>query len=168
MSSHPIDLTKAEDRLFKVRKLVFNTYDIAHPQIKGQLRVITVPLNFIQLAKKIQPGSESANIGTSSQTLVSFTNKGKKLTPTRTAVTPQLIATAKKENLTRFYENAHEPWNEFILQGTPPLLVRVKTILTRVEWLTEHVNQQGDPVLWANTNVSLDVSEDTAGESGLE
>lgn len=168
MSSPPIDLSKAEDRLFKVRKLVFNTYDIVHPQIKGQFRVITIPLNFIQLAKKIQPGSGSPNMGTSSQTLVSFTNKGKKLTPTKTVVTPQVVTTAKKENLTKFYENANEPWNEFILQGTPPLLVRIKTVLTRVEWLTEHVNLQGDPVLWANTNVSLDVSEDNTGESGLE
>lgn len=168
MSLPPIDLTKAEDKLFKVKKLLYNTYDIAHPKIKGQFRVITVPQNFIQLTKKIQPGGSRANMAVSSQTLVGFSNRGKKLTPTSTLVTPEIVSSAKKEDLTRFYENANEPWNEFILQGTPPLLVRLKTILTRVEWLTEHVNSQGDPVLWANTNVSIDVFEENTGESGLE
>jgi hypothetical protein len=164
----PPDITKGIDKLFKVKKIQYNTYDVDHPTIKGQLRIITIPQNFIEMPKIPTAPPNHHNIILASQTLVSFTNKGSKKTPTSIPVTPQIAATAKKEDMTRFYENSNEPWCEFILQGNPPLVARVKTVLTRVEWLTEHVNPQGDPILWAFTNVNVDIFEEKSGESGLK
>ncbi len=164
----PPDLTKATDKFFKIKKMQYNTYDIEHTKIKGQLRVITIPQNFLELPKLATDPQNHHNIGLASQTIVAFTNRGEKMTPTNSLISPNMVPTAKKEDLTRFYENSNEPWCEFILQGRPPLLARVKTVLTRLEWLTEYVNPQGDPVLWAYTNVNVDVFEEQTGESGLE
>jgi len=167
MSAPPLDITKAKDRLFKIKKLQFNTYDIEHSVIKGQLRIITIPKNFIELPNP--PGSQkSANIGVGSQTIVAFTNRGKKGTPTEANITPEMIPSEEKIDLTRFYENSYEPWSEFVLQGDPPLLVRLRTILTKITWLKNRINNQGDPMLWANSNISLEVFDESTGESGLE
>ena len=167
MSDQPIDLIRTTDRLFRIRRIQYNTYDIEHTEIRGQLRVITIPKNFLQLPEEFNSPDGLPTIVLGSQTLVSFTNSGEKLKPTNTQITPEVLQHAQKTDLTQFYENSNEPWCEFVLQGDPPLTVRLRTVLTRIQWLTEHVNETGDPVLWAYTNVTLETFQDNIQDSGL-
>ena len=168
MNSVPEGIAEATDKLFKIKKIRYNTYDVQHSKVRGQLRTITIPNNFLQLPHKFSSSSGLPSVALASQTLVSFTNFGKKQVPTTPNVTPEIMATSNKTDLTRFCENSYEPWCEFVLQGDPPLLVRIKTVLTRVDWLVDHVSYSGDPFLWAYSNTSLEVFQENDTESGLE
>lgn len=158
-----VDPTKLTDKLFKIKRLSYNTYDVEHNTVKGQLRVIAIPNNFVQI-----PNSNVGKIpqiGVGTQNVIGFTNRGKKLKPVNPDVSPNQIRDQDKEDITTYIENEHEPWNEFLLEDN--LTVRIKTVLTKVTWIKTVVNLQGDPLLWANTNINLDVSESKIGESGL-
>ena len=158
-----IDFTKLSDKKFKIKKLQYNTYDIVHSTVKGQLRMLAIPKNFVALP--LQPGQKGLpHFGVSSQTIVGFTNGANKMKPTP-HVPPQ-ISDSEKEDITTFVENSNEPWNEFILEGN--ILIRLKAVLTKVTWFTSQVNDTGDPVLWANSSINIDVFENKIGESGLQ
>ncbi len=158
------DFTKFKDKLFKIRQLAYNTYDIQHPMIKGQLRIIAVPGNFVQMARaNTEDGIPQIGVGT--QNVIGFSNMGKKLKPINSNISPDQLSSTDKEDITRYVENEHEPWNEFLLEDN--LLVRLKTVLTKVTWVKPSVNIQGDPLLWVRTSINVDVSKSKIGESGL-
>lgn len=160
-----IDPTTLEDKLFKIKKLQYNTYDIEHSAVKGQLRLIIIPKNFAQLPR--QSGTKGLpQIGVSSQTIIGFTNRGKKMKPKNSNVTPETLSDEEKEDITTFVENSNEPWNEFVLEGN--FLIRLKAVLTKVTWLKTSVNTGGDPTLWANSSVNIEVFENKTGEAGLQ
>lgn len=160
-----IDPTTLTDKLFKIKRLAYNTYDVDHPTVKGQLRVIAIPYNFVQLPPPNSSVGQMPQIGVGTQTVVGFSSQGQKSKPKNLDASPDQLPDNEKEDITAYVANEHEPWNEFLLEGN--LLVRMKTVLTKVTWLKTSVNFQGDPLLWANTNANLDVSESKLGESGL-
>ncbi|MDE0526704.1 MAG: hypothetical protein OXI27_08960 [Thaumarchaeota archaeon] len=160
-----IDPTKLTDKLFKIKRLAYNTYDVGHPTVKGQLRVIAIPHNFFQPPSHDSGVGQMPQIGVGTQTVVGFTNRGQKFKPKNLDVSPDQLPDNEKEDITPYVANEHEPWNEFLLEGN--LLVRIKTVLTKVMWIKTAVNLQGDPFLWASTNANLDASESKLGESGL-
>lgn len=160
-----IDISKLKDTLFKIKKLQYNTYDIVHPTVKGQLRMLVIPKNFAELPKR--PGQKGlSQFGVASQTIVGFTSRGKKMKPTDAIATPDMVADSDKEDITTFVENGNEPWNEFLLEGN--IMIRLKAVMTKVTWLKPNVNNAGDPVLFANSSINIESFENKTGESGLE
>lgn len=159
------------DKLFKIRKLQFNTYEIDHPEIKGQLRLITIPVNLYEVPKSQLP--PNANTGglpvfmVGSQSIAGFSNKGKRYTPN--PQTQENMGKAPRIDLTNFVvqEQTFEPWNEFVIQGKPPLIVKLRTILTCVEWFQGLTNPVGDPALNALSDVTHSVSVAPTGEAGM-
>lgn len=160
------------DRLFKIKKLQFNTYEIDHSEIKGTLRLINIPSNIMEIPEKLIPPQARnpglPNLMTGNQTIVAFSNKGKKKESSLKLPNRQEMISAKREDLTSFIiDNPFEPWNEFLIQGNPPILLKTRTILAKLEWFPEYVNKLGDPYLWANHNTTDSVSITKTGESGM-
>jgi hypothetical protein len=166
-----LDSTKLIDRLFRVKKLQFSTYQVDHPEVKGQLRVMGVPANILEVPKdQVPQGAIPA--GTTAyviafQGVVAFANQGTKRTPSA-QITPEDFQKARKEEITTYaQDSASEPWNEFVLGGNPPTIVRTRTILTRLDWLPDLTDQFGGPVLSANHNTTQSVSGSDASEAGM-
>jgi len=160
-----IDFSQSQDKLFKIKKLQYSTYDIVHPTIQGQFRMIVIPQNFVQLQRALNVKG-LPQIGVGSQTIVGFSSTGKKMTPTNQNVTPEMLSDDKNEDITTFVENSNEPWNEFSLEGN--LLIRLKSVMTKLIWIKNSVNVRGDPSLWANSIINLEVFENKTGDTGLQ
>ena len=158
-----IDSTKLHDRKFKIKKLQYNTYDIVHPTVRGQLKMLVVPKNFAEFP--LQPGQKGLpQFAIWSQTVVGFTNSKNKMTPTPPIQLDQ-IPDSGKTDITTFVENSNEPWNEFILEGN--ILIRLKAVLTKVTWFNSQVTDLGAPLLWANSSINMEPFKNEVGETGL-
>jgi len=163
---------ECKDKLFKIKKLQYNTYEIDHVEVKGTLRLMNIPNNILEVPEKfippeqIQPDVPSFVVG--SQTIVAFTSRGKKKEPSLKLPSRNDMKTTKRIDLTNFIlDQPFEPWNEFIVQGDPPILLKQRTILAKLDWYSEFTNQLGDPYLWANHTTTQSSSIATTGESGL-
>lgn len=165
--------TKGKDRLFKIKKFQSSTYEVSHPNATGQLRLTTVVTNILEVPDEFVPPEQRTpdlpTLAVSAQTIVAFSSTGKKLEPSTKLPSPQEIKTLPKEDITSFSTDlTHEPWNEFVIQGTPPLVLKQRTIMLKLELIKDYVTPMGDPYLWANHNSPISVSLATTGESGLE
>jgi hypothetical protein len=168
-----IDPHKLKDKLFKVKKLNYNTYEIDHSEIKGTLRIIAIPVNILEVPSESLPLSAKTSglpvFMLATQVVTGFSNRGKRYEPKFSPMTQADYNKAKRTDLTNYViqEQSYEPWNEFVIQGTPPILVRTRTILTKVEWLEGFTNPIGDPALSTNHSTTHSVSVASAGEAGL-
>ena len=163
---------RLNDKLFRVRKFQYNTYQIDHPQVKGTLRISNIPTNIFEVPDTMIPqDAKMSGVPTylvAGQTLVAFTNSGDKKEPSKQSLTPDIMKTARKIELTNYViDQPFEPWNEYVIQGDPPVLITRRTILARLEWFPDYTNGFGDPSLWAYENTTQNVSVTSTGESGL-
>ncbi|MDH2899951.1 MAG: hypothetical protein PXY39_03175 [archaeon] len=170
MPSFSPDLLK--DKRFKIKKLQFNTYEVDHPNAKGQLRVINIAGNIFEVPESLIPPEARTglpNFAIAAQTFIAFTNRGVKGTPSTEALTPDLVKRSKRVDVTSYAQDSpSEPWNEYVVEGEPPLIVKQRTILTKLELIVGHYNQFGDPFLWANTQSTTSVATSEASEAGME
>jgi len=164
---------KVEPLPFRIKKFDYNRYYIDHSTIKGILNLGNVVNAVGKVPDSMIPPNqvppEGIAIGVGYQAIVSFTNQGTKHDPSPELPTPQEITKAEKSELTNYIinENSFEPWNEYVLVGNPPKLMKTKTILMKVEWVVGHYNNLGDPYLWVNHNTSHTISDVDAPESGM-
>lgn len=167
--SFSIDPSKLKDKRFKIKKVQFNSYEVDHPSLKGQLKLLSIPTNILEVPRDSIPRSSSSDapafvIGT--QAIVSFTSQKEKTAlkvPSKSD-----IDSAKKIDVTSFIiDPPYEPWNEFILEGSPPMIVRTKTVLTKLQWIEGYTDQVGGPSLWAQHNTTHSVSPSQTGEAGM-
>jgi hypothetical protein len=170
---------KLIDKRFKIKKMQYNQYEVDHNQVKGQLRLLNVPTNILEVPKNLFPAEvanqeipsfvianpEFPSFVIATQVVLAFTSSlPRNETRVRTAGSPAL----NKREITDFIVDApYEPWNEILLQGSPALLVRIRTILTKLEWIENKTDTMGGPALLVNHNVNHDVTIAPAGEAGL-
>jgi hypothetical protein len=165
-----IDVSNLQDKRFKIRKIQYNTYEVHHSHLKGQLRLIVVPTVILQLPKEVAGPSKNGypSFIISTQAVVGFASdlQRKLVSP---LVNDSDIAQAKKIDITSFIisESSNEPWNEFIIAGSPLLMIRAKTILTRLEWVEGHTDSFGGPILSVNHNTTHSVTDAPVGEAGM-
>jgi len=127
---------------------------------------LEVPENFIPPEART---SDVPNYMIGYQAIVSFSSRGKKTDPSKKLPDKSELKKARKMELTSYIlEQAFEPWNEYIIQGDPPIIVKTRTILAKVEWYADYYNGLGDPYLWANHNTTISASKTEAGDAGLE
>jgi hypothetical protein len=161
-----------KDRRFRIKKLQFNTYEVDHPTVKGQLRILNVPAYIMEVPEGMIPPQAQTpglpNYAIVNQNVVSFSNSMKKGSPSNVQYGPQEIAKLKKQDITSYaQDSSFEPWNEFVVEGAPAIMIKQKTVLAKLELLIGIVNQFGDPSLLAGTSVNNAVSIATTGEAGL-
>ena len=170
MPSFGIEPSRLIDKRFKIKKMQYNKYEIDHNQVKGELRLLNVPTNILEVPKDTLPGEvvnpefpsfvianpEFPSFVIATQVIVAFTSS---LPRTETKITTAGAQTLKKREITSFIvDSPHEPWNEFLLQGSLPIVVRIRTILTKLEWIENNTDTMGGPALSVNHNVTHDVT----------
>lgn len=178
MPGFSIEPWKLIDKRFKIKKMQYNKYEVDHNQVSGELRLLNVPTNILEVPKNILPAEAKPQFPSiliinpefppfviGSQVIVAFTsNLPKTEANARTSGAPTL----KKRDITSFIVDApYEPWNEFLLETSPPLLVRLRTILTKLVWLEGTTDAMGGPALSVSHDVTKDITIAPAGEAGL-
>ena len=179
MSEFGIVPWKLIDKRFKIKKMQYNHYEVDHTLVKGQLRLLNVPTNILEVPKNLYPkevvnpeipsfviaNPEFPSFVIATQVIVAFTSS---LPRNETEANASGAPSFNKREITSFIVDApYEPWNEFLLQGSPALLVRIRTILTKLEWIENKTDTMGGPALLVNHNVNHDVTIAPAGEAGL-
>lgn len=150
----------------------FSTYELDNPNVKGQIRVLAVPVIIMEIPERLVPEeAKTPGIPTysiMSQNVIGFVNTGKKGPPSPQVYTPEELKKSKKVDISSYAQDSpFEPWNEFVIEGTPAILIKQRTILAKVELVVDHYNQFGDPILMISPSITNSVSIATTGEAGL-
>jgi len=167
-----IPIEKVTSLQFRIKKLNYNKYFINHSQIKGVLYLTNVVTNVGEVPVDVIPAtqriSNEPQVGVSYQPIVAFINQGKRFPPTELPKSTE-IANKEKIDLTDFitHEEDYEPWNEYVIQGDPPRILKTKTILNQVYAIIGVYNNMGDPYVLASHNTTYSVSVKSSAESGL-
>lgn len=178
MSSFSIPITPKDidSLLFRIKKFEYNKYKIEHPIVKGFLRVANMPTNIFKIKDEaLVRIPNNMNIPTNAKYLISyqgivgFDNRGEKK-KSKQPWRREYINSKPKQDLFSYIniEQTSEPWNEFVIQGENPILVRTKTILTNAFLYIDYYNNQEDPIIHALHNTSISISEEPNAEIGLE
>ena len=154
------------DRMFRVRKFQYSTYEVRHPEITGTLRLANIPSNIVEKAGASNRDRNRLEYGVTGQVIMGFSNKGEKKKPSPTPAPAKL--SGETEDLTQhILDNPFEPWNEYVLEGDPAVIVGTRTILANLEWYVDHTNELGDPLLWASQNTTIRAVRSDVADAGL-
>ncbi len=170
MSGIPIE--KVTSLQFRIKKLNYNKYFIKHSQVEGVLYLTNIVTNVGEVPADLIPAtqrmSNEPQVGISYQPIVGFINQRKRLPPTELPKNTE-IPNKEKVDLTDFiiHEEDYEPWNEYVIQGDPPRILKTKTILNKATWIVGVYNNLGDPYIITNHNTTYSVSVKNAPESGM-
>ena len=110
------------------------------------------------------PGTSGSVFTLVTQGVVGFANLGNKGASNPSLITPQEYLTLPKEDITSYAHARDEPFNEYLVGGNPPLLVRTKTVLMKAELIKDRYNAFGDPQILVSYNTSHSVAEYKVGE----
>jgi hypothetical protein len=153
------------DRAFRILKIEWSIYDIDHPDIKGTIRLVGIPSNIYEVPGNLLPADKLGPVFTLAiQGIVGFANRGRKGARDSRAITSDEYPKLPKEDITSYAHARDEPFNEFLVGGSPPLLVRTKTVLIKVERVKDRYDAFGDPQVIVTHNTSHSVSEYKADE----
>lgn len=168
-----INANETESCVYRIKKFDFNSYRIDHPQVQGVLRLASIPTDIMKIPdEKFPPDADipdEAKYILGYQTIVGFTNTGEKKIPTEGKLRQRNdLKKAKKMELTGYItqSSVSEPWNEYVISGADPKLLKTKTILSKLEWYIEITTRLGDPYLWANSSTTVNVSDNPIPEGG--
>jgi len=53
------------------------------------------------------------------------------------------------------FQALDEPWNEYLVSGPKPQLLRSKCVASRIHYLANRYNRQGDPGVWVEAGILL-------------
>jgi hypothetical protein len=163
--SASIDPTKLRNLDFRIQKVNWSIYDVNTSNISGVLRLLAIPINILEVPRNLLPpgsvpaGTSMPSFALTTQGIVGFNNHGKKGPANPNPLTPAEIEKAEKQDITQYAEPREEPFNEYIVAGKPPYLVRTRTVLNKLELLVDRYDMFGDPVIWVNHSTSHSVSE---------
>lgn len=157
----------AVDRMFRVKEFEYSIYEVQHPKVTGTLRLANIPSNIVERAGAGNRDHDRLEYGVTGQVIVGFSNKGEKGKSVSTPA-PAELRGAEKEDLTPYIlENPFEPWNEYVVEGDPPVIVGTRTILANLDWYVGYTNELGDPLLWASQNTTVRASRSDVADAGL-
>ena len=148
------------DRPFRILKVEWSIYDIDHPDVKGTIRLVGIPSNIYQVPGNLLPDGALGPVFTLvTQGIVGFANLGKKGPNDSRPITYDEYPKLPKEDITSYAHARDVPLNEFLVEGSPPLLVRTKTVLMKAELVKDRYDAFGDPQVLVTHNTSHSVSE---------
>ena len=156
--------------MYRTKTFEYNRYHIDHPDVKGVLRLATIPVDVIRMDKSKIPEGFVVEDGNeyivSTSTTIMFVNWGKKKMPTE--ITGKL-SSHKKVSILQYSikEQADEPWCEYVVQDRPSELLRIRTILTDVYYYPDIITSIGDPCMTTKHSINIAVTDNIAPESGM-
>jgi hypothetical protein len=144
----------------------WSVYDIDHPKVRGSIRLAGIPSNIYEVPRKGRRARKLGPIFTLAiQGVVGFTNQGEKGPSDPRPITSEEYPKLAKEDITSYAHPRAEPLNEFLVEALPPLLVRTKTVLIKVELVKDRYDAFGDPQVLVYHNTTHSVSESRSDES---
>jgi hypothetical protein len=148
-----IDPTKLIERDFNIRKIKWSIYDVNHPNVKGTLRLTTIAASVAEVPSELLPsGVSSPQFAIIAQPIVGFKNEWNKGKSDPLPILPQEAEKLEKEDITSSVVTREEPFNEYVIGGNPPVLLRTKTVMISVIRFIDRYNLTGDPALLVNQN----------------
>ena len=154
------------DRPFRVLKIEWSIYDLYHPDVRGTIRLVGVPSKIYEVPRKDLPAKALGPVFTLAiQGTVGFVNQGRKGASDPREITAEEYPKLPKEDISSYAHPRDEPLNEVLVDGSPPLLVRTKTVLTKLEHVKDRYDAFGDPQIVVSHNTSHRVSEYKADDA---
>jgi len=86
--------------------------------------------------------------------VTSFFDKELRKKPTTEPVSPEIIASEEGAQPIEF-DLIEEPWNEYILPGSEPYLVKTKCVVTSALIFPQLINAFGEPTIKVNTQTII-------------
>ena len=157
---------------FKIKKFSYNRYHIEHPKIRGILNLGHIVTRVNKVPDKMiptHPLPDGIAIAVEYQSIVSFTNLGKKQTPSKNPPSIADIQKSEKQEITGFIIDGEslEPWNEYVLEKPIPRLLKTRTVLVNLEWMINCYDRVGDPAMVVKPNTIHSISNTSTPESGM-
>lgn len=156
---NPADFYSKPEVDLIAKELKFSTYEIDYGDIRGSLKVWSIPIKSFLIDENSMP----PNLAILWNHTSNFLNKGKKEAPNPEPIPPDAIQRPSEFNLmgTDSVPDQYEPYSEFTFKvGSNFFLLKAKTVLARLE-PSGLINAFGDPVLLLNITVSIAVSKST-------
>jgi len=154
------------DRSFRILKIEWSIYDIQHPNIRGTVRLVGIPINIYEVPRNLLPaGTLGPVFNLAIQGIVGFSNQGKKGASDPREITRDEYPKLPKEDITSYTHARDEPLNEFLVAGDPAFLVRTKTVLIKAELVKDRYDAFGDPQVIVTHNTTHTVTKYKAVES---
>lgn len=172
MPPYNVNLWELPALLYRTKIFEMNRYVISHGKVDGILRVANIPTDILKVDKSKLPVGVSANVNNElifgSTPVVTFANRAKKRPP-RLPPDSARVQSSEKVGLVDYivHEQSHKPWNEYVVQDTPPKILRVRTVLTDVFYYPDFDTPVGDPLIEVRHNPNIAVTDNVAPESGL-
>jgi hypothetical protein len=160
MTDIQLGFARVKDLEFQIRKTNWSLYEIDNSLAKGILRLIGLPSNIFEQPSNTVPSAVSQRqFAISTQGMVGFTNYGTKGPCDRRVISSFEYHASPKEDITSSVTPRDEPFNEFVVGGSPPILFRTRTVLVKLEVFTNRYTACGDPHLWVNHSTVFSVSD---------
>ena len=134
---------------FTVKKESWSKYDVLDGQGVVWVRAVLVKLLELDTSK-LGPGVAGNQYIVSTQTIVTAFFKDPKLKGEPKPITPEEFATGGQEI---DFDRIDEPWNEYVIAGKHPRLIRTKCVATGIWYFPDRHNDFGDPVVRVNSQV---------------
>ena len=127
---------------FKVRKEDWSKYEILDGEAIIWIRSVIVKIREIEMP----PGSPpEARYITSGTTLVATFFRNPQGSPTPEPLTPDDMRSGGVE--VPSFTTLHEPWNEYLISGTPAQILTTKCVATRIRVFRDKFNRFGEPMV---------------------
>ena len=172
MSSAGVNFWDMPDLLYRVKSFEANRYVVEHPSVNGIIKIATMPTDVLH----VDPTKLPANIPfdpmnpyiVGSRSVVTFVNRKKKQRPTDVPDPANMHKYKKAALLGHIVaEQTLEPWNEYVVEGEPPKILRIRTIMTNAYWYPDFVTPTGNPLVRLQYNTSISVTDAAAPETGM-
>lgn len=154
---------------FKVKKFDYNRYYIKYDGIKGILNLASIVVDVVEPPPnfKITNPTNETIVGIQLISVVSFTNQGTKIKPTRPP-TQEDVLKGDSIDITGYIidEEKQEHWNEYVLARSPSEILKTKTTLVRLSLVKDKDDGAGNPLFNVNHNTVHAVFRHPASEAG--
>ncbi len=147
------DIPIKRDLEFHPRRELWSRYEILAGEASVWLRHILTKLLEVDVEKLPKEGQipEGGLIHQTQVVVTAFFPESYKGTPAKRPISRKGLKDGKDLD----FQAVDEPFSEYILPGTPPRLLRLKSVATSIRWYPKRYNIAGDPIVEVDSQVNL-------------
>ncbi len=148
------DIPIKRDLEFQPRLELWNRYEILDGEATVWLRHILTKLFEVDVDKLPKEGQVPAGglIAHTQSVVTAFFPESLKGTPPKQ---PVVMKEGLEAGEDLNFQAVDEPFSQYILPGTPPMLLRMKSVATAIRWHPKKYNITGDPIIEVDSQVNL-------------
>lgn len=159
MIGNPKDL---DSKHFNIRKLDWSVYELDSQDVKGVLKLLGVVVAVRESTRVETSQGLATAMSLEVNAISSFINEGERGEPDQSPFKPN---EAILDDITDHLHPIDEPFNEFVIAGDPPKLLRTRTVATMVRVARNRYNAFGEPILITTNATTYSLGEFSLGNS---